>query len=250
MNLTWSSIIKEYCEVCLQASKDDTAFSVFRTNPIYRQVVEHTTREFGLGYLEVIKRDNPELLNDFNKFLTNDNFGLPLICNYKGLFISPSTLRYIKILSDLIKHFGSLEGFRIAEIGGGYGGQCKIIKDIFDVDYHIIDLPEVNLLAEKFLKKTGKSNIRFSTWDALIKEDYDLVISIGGLTELNREIQYYYNEMIIKGSKRGYMIGSVILNPNNCYQIDDYKKFGNVVFIEEEPETHWSNFTMKWTTDL
>lgn len=246
MNLNWTDIKDQYCDVCLQASKDESLFSIFRMDPTYKQVVEHSTFELGQGYLEAIKRDNPGLLMFQHRFKTSDDFGSPLICGYSGLLISPSTLRYIKILSDLIKYFGSLEGLKIAEIGGGYGGQCKIIRDIYDVDYHIIDLQESNLLAKRFLENTGNFNVRYSTWDMLIKEDYDLVISVGAFTELNHEIQDYYNEMIIKGSKHGYMIGSVILNPNDCYQIDDLKKMGNVVFVEEEPNTHWSNFIMKW----
>ena len=246
MDLTWSVIVDEYCAVCLDAVKNESAFSIFRSNPVYKKVVEHSTCELGHGYLDVIKRDNKRLIKHFNKFKTSDNFGSPLFCGYSGMLISPSTLRYIKILSDLIKYFGSLERFKIAEIGGGYGGQCKIIKDVFNVEYHSIDLPEANLLAQKFLKATGKENVRFSTWDMLVKEKYDLVISVGAFTEMNREIQDHYNEMIISGSKQGYMIGSVELNPNDCYQIDDLKKMGNVVFENEEPNTHPTNFVMHW----
>jgi hypothetical protein len=117
------------------------------------------------------------------------------------------------------------------------------------VEYHFIDLPEVNLLAEKFLERNEIFDVRFSSWNEIVKENYNLVISVGAFTEMNREIQDHYNEMIIKGSKRGYMIGSVELNPNNCYQIEDLKKFGNVVFMPEEPNTHLTNFIMYWDVE-
>lgn len=246
MDLTWSYIADKYCEVCLRASRDDSAFSVFRIDPIYKQMVEHPTQEHGRKYLDKIKKDNPDLLNYFDKFKTSDKFGSPQIYDFEGLFIAPSTLRDIKVLSDLIKYFGNLNQFKIAEIGGGYGGLCKIIKDMFDVNYHMIDLLEVNLLAERFLMSTGKNNIRFSTWNMLQKEDYDLIIAVGSFTEMNREIQDYYNEMIIKNSQNGYMVGSITLNPNNCYQIADYKKMGEVVFTKEDPNTHPTNFIMYW----
>jgi hypothetical protein len=189
------------------------------------------------------------LIEYFNIFKTSEKYGSPLVYEYEGVLISPSTLRYIKVLSDLIKYFGHLSGFKIAEIGGGYGGLYKVIKDVFDVDYHFIDLPEVNLLAEKFLERNEIFDVRFSSWNEIVKENYNLVISVGAFTEMNREIQDHYNEMIIKGSKNGYMIGSVALNPNNCYQIEDLKKFGNVIFMPEEPNTHPTNFIMYWNVE-
>jgi hypothetical protein len=246
MNLTWTEAANRYHEFCLKAATDENVFSTFRGNPIFTQIMEHFNQEQGERYFNVIKRDNPWLIGYFDKFETSEKFGSPLVFEYEGLLLSPSTLRYVKILSDLVKYFGNLGRFKITEIGGGYGGQCKVIKDVYEVDYHMIDLPGVNLLSEKFLTKTGKDNIRFSTWDTLSKENYDLVISIGAFLELNREIQDHYNEMIISGSSRGYMIGSVILNPNNCYQIEDFKKMGNVVFADEEPNTHPTNFMMYW----
>jgi len=252
MDLTWSVIVDKYCEVCFKAWEDETAFSTFRRDPVFTQVMEFHYEEYGQKCFDIIKKDNIWLLDYYNKFKISDKFGSPLVYIYDGKLISPSTLRYVKILSDLIKYFGrvgyfnGLERFKIAEIGGGYGGLCKVIKDVFNVEYHLIDLYEVNLLAQKFLEKTHKNNVRFSTWDKLVKEEYDLVISVGAFSEMNREIQDHYNEMIIKGSKRGYMIGSVALNPNNCYQIEDFKKMGNVVFVEEEPNTHPTNFMMYW----
>jgi hypothetical protein len=249
MDLTWSVIVKEYSEVCLKAYMDETVFSTFRRDPVFTQVMEFHYQEYGQKCLDIIKRDNPGLIKYFNKFKLAEKYGSPLVYEYEGILISPSTLRYVKVLSDLMKYFHNLHGFKIAEIGGGYGGLCKVIKDVFDVDYHFIDLPEVNLLAKKFLKKSGIYDVRFSTWDKLVKEGYYLVISVGAFTEMNREIQDHYNEMIISVSNRGYMIGSVELNPNNCYQIEDLKKFGNVVFMPEEPNTHPTNFIMYWNVE-
>ena len=246
MNLTWSVIVDKYRNACLNAANNELVFTTFRQDPIITQVMEFHYQEIGQKYLDAIKRDNPELIKYLNRFNSSERFGSPLAYKYEGVMISPSTLRYVKVMSDLIKYFGDINRFKIAEIGSAYGGQCKIIKDIFNVEYHCIDLFEVNLLAQKFLDKTGKNNIRFSTWDQLVKENYDLVISVGAFTEMNREIQDYYNEMIIKGSKQGYIIGSVELNPNNCYQMDDLKNMKQAVFTAEEPNTHPTNFTMYW----
>ena len=54
----------------------------------------------------------------------------------------------------MIDHLGSLKGFTIAEIGAGYGGQAKIITDVFKVQkYFLIDLPEVTLLQDRYIKE-------------------------------------------------------------------------------------------------
>ena len=39
--------------------------------------------------------------------------------------ISPNTLKYIKVLMDLKKHWKTLDNMEICEIGVGYGGQCR-----------------------------------------------------------------------------------------------------------------------------
>ena len=78
----------------------------------------------------------------------------------KGCEISATTARYIKNLSDLINLFGSLDGMRIAEIGGGYGGLCKIISDQFELDsYTLFDLPDCLDLSKKFLDNFGIDNV-------------------------------------------------------------------------------------------
>jgi len=246
IDLTWTDAAAKYREFCLQAVNDENVFSTFRRNPIFTQIMEHFTYDQGLKYLNAIKDNNPKLLEYFDDFKSSENNGSPIVFEYNNVFMSPSTLRYIKVLSDLFNCFGSLEGFKIAEIGSGYGGQCKIIKDIYNVDYYLIDLPEVNLLAKKYLEKTGIKDMRFYSYNNLVKEKYDLVISNHAFSELNRNIQDYYNEMIIQGSKNGYMTCNIMLNNNDCYQLPDYEKMGTLHYAKEEPNTHRYNFVMYW----
>jgi len=52
----------------------------------------------------------------------------------------------------MIELFGLLDDAKIVEIGGGYGGQCKIIYDCFEpISYLMIDLGELLKLQEKYL---------------------------------------------------------------------------------------------------
>ena len=99
----------DYIRVCQEASCNDIVFANFKRDNDYRQVLEHATYEHGLAYLEVIKNDYPYLIDLIDKFATNDNYGFPFTYEYDGMFMSPTTLRYIKVLGDLNKLF-ELEG--------------------------------------------------------------------------------------------------------------------------------------------
>ena len=64
--------------------------------------------------------------------------------------MSPTTLRYLKVASDLKIRFGGDIGQKIAEIGGGYGGQARVCDTICETgEYQVFDLPDVNQLVSK-----------------------------------------------------------------------------------------------------
>ena len=244
-----------YPDVCLKASQDDAAFNVFKTVPEYTQILEHTSVEYGQTYIDIIKRDNPQLLNEENlkKFKTNDDNGGSTPHNYGEFTIAPSTLRYIKVLSDLINIFGDLNGFKIAEIGGGYGGQCKVIKDYFDIkDYNIMDIPEANALTKRYLDTLGVKNFRNSSSDELNVEEYDLVISNYAYTELDRGLQDVYKTNIIDGSANGYITCNFIIHFAAGGGFSTYSREelldlkGNTEVLTEEPLTAPTNFVLVW----
>jgi len=239
----------EYKDICLKAAKDDATFNIFKTIPEYVRVLEHVSIEHGQSYFNAIKADNPQLLNHFDKFKENDKYGKASLHKYDQFNISPSTLRYIKVLSDLVTMFGNLDGFKIAEIGGGYGGQCKIINDLFKIkDYHIIDLPECNALTNKYLNKLELDNFRTSTYDQLKPEKYDLVISNFAYSELNRDLQDYYKKMIVDGSDNGYMMCNFIIDG----RFATYSKAellslkDNAQHKDEKPKTASTNIILFW----
>ena len=258
MNIKTSSITANltYVDVCLQSSISDELFHKFKSITEYQEALEHATYEHGLGYIDVIKRDNPFLFDspNINKFKTNDDVGTATTYRYGDLTISPSTLRYIKVLSDLIKYFGDLNNLKIAEIGGGYGGQCKIITDYFNIkDYHIVDLYEVNKLTEKYVNTFNIKNVRTSTYDKLNIEEYDLVISNYAYTELDRPLQDIYKNNIINGSDRGYITCNFVTHcfewssKFNSYSKDELVNLKNQTYIiPEEPLTGATNFILIW----
>ena len=89
-------------------------------------------------------------MQGMDAFKSNDKYGSPFVFDYPGVEnISPTTLRYIKVLSDLKKHFGPLDGMNICEIGVGYGGQCRIINSMYRPStYTLVDIRPALRLGE------------------------------------------------------------------------------------------------------
>jgi putative sugar O-methyltransferase len=142
--------------LCKNAYEDDLVFKSFKSNSSFTEILEHTTYEQGIGYINEIEKDTKVDLNLIYKFRDNDSQGNPTKHNFKEPYgeMSPSTIRYMKVLNDIIKLFGDVSDFSIVEIGVGYGGQSKIIQDQFNIkEYNYVDLQEVLKLTEKYLKK-------------------------------------------------------------------------------------------------
>lgn len=95
-----------YPAFCMAAALDDRHFATFRSNPRYTPVLEHVPPDLGGLYLEEIRK-HPELCSALPTFRQNDDYGGPALHDYPEIRrISPTTLRYTKVLADLIDEFG------------------------------------------------------------------------------------------------------------------------------------------------
>ena len=240
-----------YRQICLDASQNDEVFNNFKRNPTYTTILEHASTQQGEGYLQYILKSDLDL-SYIDKFKENDSQGNASLNKYKEPFglISPSTLRYIKVLTELKNLFGSLDDFSICEIGVGYGGQSKIIMDYFKIkEYNFVDLPEPLKLTERYLNKFNYKNLNYYTSDTLPEKKYDLIISNYAFTECVRSIQDIYVDKIINNSKRGYITCNHI---SNLFEIDSYSKEELSKLSKdckekpEEPITFNNNYILYW----
>ena len=181
------NIQEAYLTACRDAVSNITSF---KQDPRLTAIFEHCPKHIADEYYN-------QLPEEFIKHgFTNDFYGKPTMHSYGQRRFSTSTLQYMGVLSNLVKYFGSLEGLRIVEIGGGYGGQCRTIYDMFTPElYHIIDLPDVCELQRKYCKAM--------CFDAPTGLEYDLVISNYALSEIpdNKHLI----ERVVKRSKHGYI---------------------------------------------
>lgn len=239
-----------YPQVCIQASNDYRLFRNFRRNPIYNQILEHVSRKQGSEYLELISNDS-DILAAMDSFKLNDNYGNPKMFHYPNIgMISPSTLRYIKILADIKTHFQTVDNLNLCEIGVGYGGQCRVVNAYYrPATYCLVDIQPALALAQRFLDNyILPSVLTYKTMNELGKKDFDFVLSNYAFTELPRAIQDVYLNKVIMNSKKGYMIYNDITPKEfNSYKSDELAAMiPGAKVLKEEPLTHPKNYVIIW----
>ena len=198
-----------YVAFVREALRNPHTFSQFKRHPHYRAILEHVTEAYGRQYLDMIRENDPSLLGRVREFKENDQLGSPFLTHYPEVGeISPSTLRYVYVASELHRLFGQDLGARIAEVGVGYGGQLLINDKIFSYgEAHLFDLPPVLELTARCLEShIMKGSYRMTTLNQHPGNlEYDLVISNYAFSELPSELQVAYVRKVLARSKRGYL---------------------------------------------
>jgi putative sugar O-methyltransferase len=242
---TSASDEESYRTVCQKAAEDETYFAQFKSIQAYRQILEHLGREHGQLYLDTIRQQTPEFLTMIEKFKANDYYGNPKVDIFDKIgAISSTTLRYMKVASDLQLAYGSsLNQKSVVEIGGGYGGQCLILSFLYQFkDYTLVDLPEALALTKKYLEKHNIHNVIYKRFDETISGlDFDLVISNYAFCECSPEMRRKYVHEILSHSKRGYLTG---FKPTTVEYLDEY----NIPYEiwSENPCTGSTNVLVIW----
>lgn len=244
-----------YVAAVKEATSNFTAFRNFKRDPRYTAILEHASVQQGKECLEIIRSESPDLISRIKEFKENDLEGGAVTHHYEQIGeISPSTLRYIKVASDLKKMFGEIIEGNIAEVGIGYGGQLLISDKIFQFkEYHLFDLPPVLELASKYLECHVLNNCyhKFTLNQHNGSVDYDLAISNYAFSELPSKLQVKYIEKIFLKSRRGYLTMNSGL-PNSAFQSDKLSlaELKNLLpkfdVIDEKPLTHPGNYIIVW----
>lgn len=236
-----------YPAFCKQAAHDSDVFATFRRNPAYLSILEHVSEGLGTEYL---KHTSPDILANADKYITSDLVGDPMRFEYPiGLF-SPTTLRYMKVASDLKVLFGDLSGMRIVEVGCGYGGLCKVLMDTFEItEYTLIDLDPVLFLAGRFLNETNvpPSKLHLLPPRYTFPGKYDLFISNYALTECQRREQETYIRRL--QADRGYITANFINHHFGIEQVSLEELIAMLPPLEvrdEVPNTNPDNRILVW----
>jgi putative sugar O-methyltransferase len=249
-----SSITDEpnYLTVCTLAQKNKDIFSKFKSCHEYRLVLEHVSRLQGEKYLTQII-ENQRIIDNL-KEITSKEIGDPFRYKYLELgSISPTQIRYAKILQDLERMFDFSKIRQIVEIGVGNGGQAAQICNLHQLEsYTLIDLKPVLGLTQ-ILLSDHKFEPEFKFLDpARVRSlSSDLFLSNYAFSELNKISQDVYIENVLKNSKCGFMLYNHIHpNPENAYSaIEILKRIPKSAIFAEEPLTFLGNVVVAWGFD-
>lgn len=198
----------DFRSACAELAADPLKLAAFRRNEYIRGVIENRWTEWVPCFMEGVRNAGIDERKMLAVAAVNDRIGDPEAVDYQGQRISPTTAGYLFHYAQLRLLFGPLEGFRIAEIGGGYGGLASVICQAEPVlnRYEIHDLPEPKRLAQVFLAMTCPINSAW--WGPIWRAESDLLISSCALSELTMQGIRDYAD-VLRGAERGFIVWSV-----------------------------------------
>jgi putative sugar O-methyltransferase len=222
--------------VVAQIASDERSLATFRRNRHYRAVVESVTEPEGRIIFDSLK--NADVVSLINRTQHADKIGNPRTYVFRNMELSPTTIRYAKIVEEISNLFDDFRGIKhICEIGVGYGGQARLICQYLQcrerdgeplISYTLLDIENVLCLSRRYLENFSFSNsFIYKTKSELAarpEHPYDFFISNYAFAEFNKALQEEYLEKVILNSKQGYLL------MNNGITIDGKRvlsKFGN-----------------------
>lgn len=178
----------------------------FKSDPDYRVVLEHVSRDHGQEYINNTKSQFSDIFENnkdliFSLVSQNDKYGKPIKHKYEDFGqVSPTNLRYVYQSLVILSHMkdNNINHANVIEIGGGYGGLCFYIHNLcqlFEISidsYKIYDMPDVLELTEKYLRAL---DIEINKEEP--KKD-SFLISNYAFSELSEEIRKTYSDQVIK----------------------------------------------------
>lgn len=203
--MSWAvskGIEQKYLEKCVLFGTNEEAFANFKRDPDYNKILEGNERIVGEIAMNSIKKCGgwDWFLSNLDALKDNEKLGNPVLLDYNGIEVAPSTLRYANSLIEIESVLGGYMPKSVVEIGGGYGGLCKTLSIMYHFDtYTMLDLPEANLLSKKYLSHFP-INFNYE-----LQDSYDLFIADSSVSECDLETQLKYAQ-IAKKCKYVYVV--------------------------------------------
>lgn len=202
-------IITEYLCECQILLDDESAMHDFRVRPaIRRAICDDDPKSVSMFWKQAsLLCDVEELIESCHKA---DAIGSPLMGSIgSGVKMSGETARFALQFAILRHLFGSLDGMRIVEVGGGYGGlACILLNQHPSVHYTCYDLPIACELQQRYLKASS-ANLSGADWKSEIDDsEYDIGFSFCAFAEFSTETMKTYATNIFAKTKTGVVQNS------------------------------------------
>ena len=239
----------DYLKICHMAATDKEILENFKRCHEYRLVLEHVSRFQGQQYLEFIKDDLGVIRNLLD--VSPKEIGNPVVYNYPNIGrVSPTQIRYAKILKDIESFFGNENHDVIIEVGIGNGGQAWQISNYLNPkDYYLVDLPEVlSLTLQTGAPYNFETLFHYVSPEDVSAVKSDLFISNYAFSELKKVTQDLYFESFIRHANRGYMLYNHIhAKKDDSYTVEEMQaKIPNSRIMVENPKTYRGNYLLIW----
>lgn len=223
-------------------SNIDEIYNNFKRDHSFTNILEHVSIPFGIEYKKLIEQEYfINIENYLNLIYNNDSIGNPNLHLIDNINTSPSNFRYIYhslLIQSKLRNWFNTKNLKIIEIGGGYGGLCYYIKNIikdYDIDYSIIDLPNVNSLQCKFLNDVNiKCNLYSCNNIDEMEKEYDLIISNYCLSEISIQNRIEYLSRIIPNCKKEFYIWNSL-----SFEGLNLSKY---IIEDEKPQTNYEGY--------
>lgn len=193
----------------------------FKSDPRYREVLEHTPVEFADAMLwwSMGQIPNLDLARVRQLAELNDSVGKPEQQSIKRLGkFAPSNMRYLCHAIKLWQHIDSL-GFPevdIVEIGGGYGGLTLWVRGLAELyrtrlrEYYVVDIAEVAILQNMVSLELGfgllaRNGTNRADLFSTVKRS-PVLFSAYAFSEFDQPTRDWYAELVVKNCRHGMMI--------------------------------------------
>ncbi len=243
-----------YADFVQSAAADEKIFATFRRQPVYRSIVETLTEDEGATYLRAIDDAGVKALCLASA--RADRVGSPRTHLYEGVPLSPTTLRYGKVLCDLRNFFPHFHRMTdIVEIGIGYGGLARLVCEYRAQAptalerYLGIDLAPVVLLARRYLDACASApQATLVDSDRIPAARWDLAISNYAFSELGKAAQEDYLARVLDRASAGYLTMNTGLwggeaFGHDCLTAEDLlRRLPNAALVADRPEVATENY--------
>lgn len=197
----------------------------FKSDPGYREVLEHVTEEQGIAFREWVEDAMPGMnwVHVIRLAERNDSVGAPvrpLTFNDRLGSFSPSNWRYLCHAVKVWQHIDSLgvDEVDVIELGGGYGGLALYVRGLareFKTSvrtYIIVDLPEVAALQQKVADALNVDLVAFDGLDSDVLKAIrpgpkpTVLVSSYAFSEFDQDTRNWYAERLVRYCDHGLMI--------------------------------------------
>jgi hypothetical protein len=204
-----------------QIVADPEILERFRSHPEFYWLCESTPPAISEGYFQYLGDHFGDAYRRWLADLGDTPVGRPILAA-DGFAVS--TRRYVYMAAQMLSIFGPQTGWRVVEIGGGYGGLARLLLLSQALErYVIIDIPAMLQLQRFFLSQAlpaeAFAKVEFMDaftldWARLRSTEWDLCISTFALSEHERATQLRYLEEVVGRSRRAYLMNNCLFAAN------------------------------------